>query len=613
MGWLRDAIGRLGGGATPDRPPPAAAAVPWLRRGNDALAAGNFVEAARCYGQGIAEQPGDPALHLNLGFALLEQQQFGAAQESLQRALALRRPGDAFVHEAQYLLARAQAGCGEPEAALASLQAALDARPDFVEAISEGARLLMQLGQREQAVAWLHRLVQLQPTTFHRMLLANALNDAGRHQQALDLLDAVCGEEASNADAFVLRYAAHMGLGRLEEALADADHVLTLVPADALLHANRAVPLHHLGRHDEALQAVDAALRLDPAHRQALVNRATVLLDQVRVPEAVAAAQEALRLHPEDADLHWTLAMALLVQGDHARGWPESEWRLQRAALRGKVVQVTQPRWQGEDLRGRTIFLHAEQGFGDNIQFLRFVPEVAARAQTVLLLVTADLEPLVAGALPANCRLLPQHSALPAIDCHCPLMSLPAVLGTTLATLPAAMPYLRAERDAVQHWRERLGGDGLKVGIAWSGNPQHVNDRNRSMRLATFQAVDVPGCRFFTVQPQMRDGDREPFTQWTRAEDAGRELRDFADTAALLEALDLVVTVDTSVAHLAGALARPVWILLPHAPDWRWMLEREDSPWYPTARLFRQPRHGDWGTVLARVQAELAALAAQRR
>jgi hypothetical protein len=191
-------------------------------------------------------------------------------------------------------------------------------------------------------------------------------------------------------------------------------------------------------------------------------------------------------------------------------------------------------------------------------------------------------------------------------------MSLPAVLGTRIDTIPAAVPYLRADPGRTRAWRERLAGDALNVGIAWSGKTTHVNDHNRSMTLATFRAIEAPGCRFVTVQPQLRDVDRDTLAAWPQALDLGRELRDFSDTAALVEALDLVISVDTGVAHLAGALARPLWVLLPHAPDWRWMLEREDTPWYPTARLYRQSAPDDWPGVLVRVQHDLAALTLAR-
>jgi len=376
---------------------------------------------------------------------------------------------------------------------------------------------------------------------------------------------------------------------------------------------NRSVPLERLGRLDEARRTLEEALRLEPTHRLGMVNYATILLSQLHVRESIAAAEAGLRVHPEDADLHWTLSLGLLMSGDLKRGLAETEWRTRSLAFTGKILKLDQPRWHGESLEGKTIFLHAEQGFGDEIQFVRFVPEVARRATRVLLMVASEIEPLVAGTLPDNARILPQNSVLPPIDYHCPLMSVPAVVGTTLETLPARVPYLRPNPQAVQKWRERLGPGGLKVGIAWSGNPKHGNDHNRSMSLATFRALHVEGCRFFTVQPQMRDADRELFPQWAQAQDVGRELGDFSDTAALMEALDVVVTVDTSVAHLAGALARPVWVLLPYVPDWRWLLDRTDSPWYPTARIYRQPAIGDWPAVLARVKADLADWAAQRR
>lgn len=612
MGWLRDTFGRLGGGAGAPQPQPApAAATPdWRKQGNDALAAGNLAEAARCYEQGVLAHPDDAALRLNLGFALLEQGQLGPAAQRLQQALALRRPGDGCApHEAHYLLGRAEAGLGELEDAVRSFQAAVHSQPDFVEALEEGARTLHQLKRHGEAAEWLQRLLRLRPTPFNRILLANELTKSDRAAEAAELLQQACAEDPANPEAFVLRHDAMMKLDRFEDALADMDHALTLVQPNASLLVNRSVPLERLGRYDESLACVEQALALDPSHRQALVNRATVLLGQVRVREAVAAAEDGLRFYPDDGDLHWTLSIGLLLLGDLKRGWAESEWRTRSVAFQGKLLNIRQPRWQGESLEGRTIFLHGEQGFGDILQFLRFVPEVARKAQAVLLLVSEELEPLVGATLPANCRILPQHSVLPPIDFHCPLMSLPAVLGTTLETLPAQVPYLHATPEAIQRWKARLGSDGLKVGIAWSGNPKHGNDRNRSLSLSTFSAADAEGCRFFTVQPHMRDGDREVLAAWTRAEDVGRDLRDFADTAGLMAALDLVITVDTSVAHLAGALGKPVWVLLPYGPDWRWMLERTDSPWYPTARLYRQPTVGDWANVLARVKADLAALA----
>jgi tetratricopeptide (TPR) repeat protein len=617
VGWLRETLARLGGGAPAPAPAPAAAAAApsadWRKQGNEALAAGNLAEATRCYQQGVAEQPGDAALRLNLGFALLEQGQFDEAAQRLEQAIALRRPGDGCAaHEVHYLLGRARVGMGDLEKAFTSFDAATRAQPEFTQPLAEGARVLHQLKRHEEAVDWARRLVRVQPDSPHRILLATELAQCARHEEALEVVGQVCAEEPANVEAASLRFGELMKLQRLVDALQEIDRVLALTEPTADLLVNRSLPLERLGRHEEALHATSQALALQPNRRDALVNRATILLAQARAKEAKAAAEQGLAAYPDDADLHWSLSMALLLLGDLRRGWAESEWRSRSVAFTGKLLELDHPRWQGESLEGCTIFLHAEQGFGDNIQFVRFVPQIAKLAKSVLLLVSQALEPLVAGSLPTNCRLLPQHSVLPPIDFHCPLMSLPAILGTTVDTIPADVPYLHADPAAVEAWRQRLGPGSPKVGVAWSGNPRHMNDQNRSMSLATFRAGAAEGCRYFTVQPETRDTDREALANWTQASDIGAELRDFADTAALMEALDLVITVDTSVAHLAGALGRPVWILLPYAPDWRWMLDRTDTPWYPTARLYRQTVRGDWASVLARVKSDLTALAAPR-
>jgi tetratricopeptide (TPR) repeat protein len=575
MGWLRDTFGRLGGGAA-------------------------------------APRPGDAALHLGDGSALLEQGRFEAAAGSLERALVLVAPGDDAAPQMHYLLGRAYAGMGRWAPASMSFEAAVRARPDFADALEEGARILHELESHDEAVQWLQRLVQLRPTATTRMQLASELRQCDRHAEAADLLRQLCAEEPRDVEAALLHHHVLVTLGRYEEALAEIERVFAMREPDAALLVNRSVPLARMGRYDEALAWINRALALDPAHPRALANRVSLLQNQLRVREAIAAAEESLRVRPEDPDLHWGLGAALLLLGDWARGWAESEWRTRSTGFDGAVPDIEQPRWQAEDLAGRTIFLYPEQGFGDAIQFLRFVPELARTAETVLLLAWPELEPLVAGTLPANCRVVSRGSTLPAFDFHCPLMSVPAVLGTTPESLPAKVPYVQAPPGAVQAWRQRLGADRLNVGICWSGNPRHLDDRERSISLAAMRVLGTKGCRFFTLQPQKRAGDDDVLASWSDAVDTGSGLGDFAQTAALIEALDLVITVDTAVAHLAGALGKPVWILLRHGPEWRWMLERTDSPWYPSARLYRQRARGNWAPVLASVKSDLAALAQAR-
>jgi tetratricopeptide (TPR) repeat protein len=578
MEWLRDTLGRLRGGAP-------------------------------------APESGDAALHLNRGSALLDEGRFEDAANSLEKALAaaLAKPVEGVApHQVHYLLGRAYAGLGRPAPASMSFEAAVRARPDFPEALEEGAKVLQDLEEHDAAVDWLQRLVQLRPTAATRLQLARALRSSGRNEEAADLLRQLCAKEPRNIDAALLHHHVLVSLGRFQQALAEIDRVLKMCKPDAALLVNRAVPLERLGRHDDALACIAKALKLDPTHPRALADQASVLLGQLRVQEAIAAAEAGLRLHPDDPQLHWTLSAGLLLLGDLPRGFAESEWRTRAPGYEGTVPDFGQPRWQGESLAGRTIFLYAEQGMGDAIQFLRFVPEVARMAGTVLLLVWPELEPLVAPTLPANCRIVPRGAALPAHDFHCPLMSVPGVLQITLDKLPAQVPYLQAPPAALQAWRQRLDAQQLNVGICWAGNPRHLRDPQRSMSLATMRVIDVKGCRFLTLQPQKRAGDDEALAAWGNVVDTGQELADFAQTAALIEALDLVITVDTAVAHLAGALGKPVWILLHHGPEWRWMLKRADSPWYPSARLYRQEKPGRWAPVLARVKEDLTALARAR-
>jgi tetratricopeptide (TPR) repeat protein len=608
MGWLRKALGRLAGpvpAAEPAAPAAPAAAPPdWKSLGNAALAAGNLAQARRCYEQGVEADPGQAALRVNLGYVLLEQGHWRGAADQLEQALALGA-GDG-AHEAHYLLGRARVGAGQAHRALASFEAAALAQPGFAEPLEEGVRLLHQAQRHAEAADWAKRLFDVRPSVFARLLAANELSLSGRDDEAAEFASAAVAQEPGNLDASALLFNSLFRLGRFPDALAEAQRALALTGPDPGALVNVAAALEKLGRLEEALAHLDRALQLDPSRRDALVNRTGVLTDLLRIPEAVDAARAALRQHPEDADLHWHLAIAHLLLGEFEPGWQESEWRTKSAAYRGPQMDLDAPRWQGESLQGRAIFLYGEQGFGDNIQFVRYLPRIAALAATVYLQVPTALEPLMQG-LPPNCRLLSEGDRLPAFDFHCSLMSLPTLLGTRIDSIPAAVPYLRADSGRTRQWRERLPRDTFNVGIAWSGKTTHVNDHNRSMTLDTFRAIEVPGCRFVTVQPQLRDVDAATLAAWPQALDFGSELRDFADTAALVEALDLVISVDTGVAHLAGALARPLWILLPHAPDWRWMLEREDTPWYPTARLYRQSSARDWAGVLARVRNDLAA------
>jgi hypothetical protein len=302
-----------------------------------------------------------------------------------------------------------------------------------------------------------------------------------------------------------------------------------------------------------------------------------------------------------------------LLTGEFRAGWANYEFRFMKSppAERNRFAQ---PRWQGEPLAGKTILVHAEQGLGDTIQFARYLPLLAAQGARVLVEAQAPLKTLLES-LPGELEFFVRGESLPPFDVHCPLLSLAHGFGTELATIPSATPYLAAPSEALSRWAMRFPvSTQPRVGVVWSGNPRHENDHRRSLSFDEFRPVLMaPGIEFFSLQKNAKPADAAALAALPHVTDLGSELATFADTAAVIAHLDVVIAVDTSVAHLAGALGKPVWVLLPFAPDWRWLLGRDDSPWYPSARLFRQPRIGDWQTVAAEVGHALAANAGMRR
>ncbi|MFI5336488.1 MAG: tetratricopeptide repeat protein [Opitutales bacterium] len=365
-----------------------------------------------------------------------------------------------------------------------------------------------------------------------------------------------------------------------------------------------------------AFECYQRVAALQPDLADAHVNLANAYRAQNRLPEARAACERALALAPQLPEAHLNYAMTLLVGGDLRAAWPHAEYR-HAWKLGGAGREFTQPGWKGDaPLAGRRILLHGEQGLGDTLQFIRYVRQVTELGAIVHVEVQPPLRDLVAASLPKAASVRAYGEPLPEFDLHCPLASLPRAFGTELATIPVRVPYLRAPADRVERWRRFFGATpGWRIGFAWAGNPTHPNDYNRSLPLAEFQRVCAPlaGAGFCNLKKEMSAADAALLTGLPGVVDPAPQLGDLADTAALIEQLDLVIAVDTSVAHLAGALGRPVWIMLPFSPDWRWLLEREDSPWYPTARLFRQPRIDDWGSVLTRVRSELERFCALRR
>ncbi len=503
----------------------------------------------------------------------------------------------------RHLLAQLAAEAGDWDAAAEQWRALLDRDPADVVALNNLGNLLQRQGRLGEAVALYRAALERRPGAPEvQVNLGSALRRLGDPEAAEAAYRQALTLRPDDAGAWHGLGLALLDQGRPGDAAEALAAALRRRPGDSALLADLGGALADLGRLDEASALLDQALAHDPDRAETHNSRGTVHQRRGDVGAAIGAYRRAVALRPDYAGAQWNLALALLLTGDLAQGFAgyRWRWRLERNPARG----FAQPAWDGEPLAGRTVLLHAEQGIGDTVQMLRYVPLVAARGGRVVVEVPPPLARLAAS-LP-DCTVAAAGGALPPFDCHVPLLDLPRCLGTTIDTIPAAVPYLAPEPEDVARWSARIGGGaGPAVGLVWAGNPAHANDRNRSLPAeALAPLLAVPGVRWFSLQVGPRAGELAR-RGGAGVTGLGADLNDFAETAAALTALDLVITVDTAVAHLAGALARPAWVLLAHAPDWRWLLGRDDSPWYPTLRLFRQPRPGDWEKAILDLTASL--------
>lgn len=535
-----------------------------------ALQQGNVEEGVRLLDLSLKVAPNQPLVLCNRGAGL---QSLGRLDEALacyDRALALKHDfAEAYSNRGLVL-----AGLERWNEALASCESALALRPDYAEAHNNRGIALQRLKRFEEALACFDRVIALKP---------------------------------GNAETFSNRGYVLCELARWDEALASCDRAIALQPSLAMAQNNRGVALQSVIRLDDALASFDRAIALKPDYVEAHCNRGRVLSALRRWHEALACYDRAIALKPDFADAHWEKSMLKLALGAFEEGWKLYEWRWQ-GEQRAHVRTFPQPLWLGEHpLIGKTIFIHAEQGFGDFIQFCRYVPMVEALGANVVLEAPAALIPLVK-TLAGGFRIVKRGDPLPSFDLHCPIMSLPLAFATTVESIPAKVPYLFVDAGKKAAWHRRLGATTKpRIGLAWSGSPTQHNDRRRSMPLQTLEPLLRLPIEFHALQTEIRPGDAAYLQRSNRVHLHQDELRDFSDTAALTSEMDLVISVCTSVAHLAGALGKSVWILLPAVPSFRWMLDRPDSPWYPSATLVRQPAIGDWGSVVAEIVRRLEA------
>ena len=644
----------------------------WLRQCFELHKQGRLAEAERVYIQLMASQPHNAvALHF-FGVLKLQMQQAERGVELIQRALAIQ-PGYAQAHgslgkglealgrreeavasygrvivlmpdqaDALYNRGRLLAELGRLEEALKDYDRSMAVRP-LARVALDRAVVLIKLQRTDQALVSLDQAIVLQPdyavAHYNRGL---ALMKLQRFEAALVSFDRAIASKTDYAEAFVNRGPVLEELGELNAALASYDRGIVLNPdmpqayinRGALLaklwrseealacyelaielwpdfgkaHNNRGNTLRDLNRPAEALAALDKALMLMPGQAQVFCNRGVVLQCLGRIDEALASFDAAIALDPGYGESYFNKSLALLLVGRMSEGWPLYEWRKRLKPPVG-LRSYRQPPWRGENIAGKNLFVYSEQGLGDTLQFCRYVTLAAAKGAKVVLSAQNELVRLLRGAkLPAEIigtDLVPEQ-----FDYHVTLASLPLVCGTTLETIPAAIPYLAAEFERVQHWRALLGNGGFKIGICWQGSRKGSDVAARSFALSMLEPIArLPGTRLISLQKDESIDEVNDVSPNLRIERLGSNFDcgpdAFIDTAAVMMACDLVISADTSVAHLAGALGRPTWLALRFASEWRWLQERSDSPWYPTLALFRQPKLDDWGSVFAAMARKL--------
>jgi tetratricopeptide (TPR) repeat protein len=580
-------------------------------------------EAVTAFRQAVAMLPNDARVHYNLARALEAARQFDAAIDSYEQALAIDpRLAECWHNLATVRLARDRDD--DAVSAVKALQRSLELRPNHAQTLANLGCAFRQCGHLDAAIDAARRSLELKPDLIDGLVnLSLSLTDVDRLDEAVDAATRAVEIAPDHAGAHLALGYVLLAQNRLSEAIAADERAIALEADNAEAYNNLARALHAANRYGDAIIECRRAIALRSDQAEGYGNLSLLLMESGDLKEAIAVCRRAIADGHDDGVLKWNLAFSLLKSGKIEEGFALHEFRHHAAKPYVPPRAFSQPRWDGSPLGSRTILIHAEQGVGDTIQFVRYVPLVTQRGGKVILDCPVALHQLLAS--------FPNVTALtslsepgaakitPPFDVQCPLMSLPLVFGTTLETIPADVPYLFADAARAAVWKTRIAavGEGrLNVGVAWAGNPAHKNDRRRSIAPSLLAPLaQIAGVRLFSLQMPAKTGlavnarsvaAEMGMIDWTA------ELADFTDTAALVANLDLVICVDTSIAHLAGAMGRPVWMLIPLSSDWRWLSEREDTPWYPTMRLLRQERVADWAGPIDRLVESLRQLSRER-
>jgi rfaE bifunctional protein nucleotidyltransferase chain/domain len=566
-----------------------------------------FAEAEKLYRQVIDADSNHIGAWYHLGLVCIAQHKLAEAADGFQCVLALSPDHAEALTQLGIVLARQNA---LPEA-VARFRRAIELRPQHAKAHNNLGVALTQMGKRDEGLACYREAAALQPDYAEAHFnLGVALAERRQNADAMASYERALSARPEYPEALFNLGMLFVDERRVEEAVVCLEQGVRLTPNNAEAHNNLGLALADAGRFEEAAVSCEAALRLRPTDAKSHMNRGNVLSALGNLDAAVASYDFALRLQPDYVNAHWNRSLALLSHGDFELGWAEYESRWLKPDVKKRVLP--QPRWDGAPLVDKTILLWCEQGVGDTLQFVRFAYELKKRGATVWLECPEALASLLGTCRYVDRVLVEGKPPPPEPACHAPLMSLPFLCGTKLASVPADTPYLAADAAELDHWRKQLGAlPKLKIGVTWQGNPKHRWDRHRSFSVHWFRGLALlEGVELYSLQKGLGTEQlatvRFPLTDLRpRLDERGGS---FHHTAAAIEALDLVITCDSAVAHLAGALGAPVWIAMSALSDWRWLRDRDDCPWYPTMRLFRQAKLGDWRTVFARIRDEVVTL-----
>jgi tetratricopeptide (TPR) repeat protein len=583
---------------------------------------GNHDEAVALFEKALAIEPSNIGARINLALARQAQGKFDTAIDILRRSIDMAPESP----EAHFNLANVLKARGKVTEAIKHYRKALSIDPELVDAHLNLGSALQTEDKLDEAVACYRRALAIKPNSIHAYNnLGLALGARKEYEEAIALFERALAIDPN--DSTVHNNLGHVLLeqDKLEAATRHLRRAIEIKPDQAeafhnlgnaltrkheldtaLVNENKALSdaatlsLPEQNLQEAAIECFRRAVSINPDYAAPHVNLGLAFQGQGRLEEALECYHRALAIDPDSAEAHWNEGLCLLLMGNFEKGWEKYEWRWKNEQLPKPPVEFSQPLWHGhEPLQGKTIVLWAEQGLGDTMQFSRYASMVAAQGATVFLAGQAALEPLLRQ-LPGIRRVITEDEPLPSADYHCPLLNLPLAFRTTLDTIPVERAYFSSDPARASAWQDRLGSaDRLRVGVVWSGNATHANDHNRSIPFALFQRLFSDSAQFFSLQKEVRPLDAPALEACGKIAHFGSELKSFADTAGLVANMDLVISVDTSVAHLAASMGKPVWILLPFAPDWRWILGRDDSPWYPSVRLFRQPSFGDWESVIS--------------